>query len=216
MYDVFLHGKMHKWAKTSVDPRPRQTSVDPSASHSKDGIHSKGNVILGVLVVLNPLNRRVIAVCRVLRLLPGSAHHTWRSFEKFNQLMANVESCSLFFGFFNGLFCVFRCILYPFMIFYVRAVFCLGLPTAALVRLVTLNRFNLIGIPAFQWSCNQGFSRLSQIRSCAMQLWLTQFGCTDACRAAPEHTRIEHAFSCLLRDGRNPGVFKQRACTCNV
>lgn len=183
-------------------------------SQQRRGIHSKGNVILGVLVVLNPLNRRVIAVCRVLRLLPGFAHHTCRNFEKFNQLMANVESCSLFFfGFFNGLFFCFQvhCIS-----FYVRAVFCLGLPTAVLICLVTLNRFNPIGIPEFQGSCNQGFSRLSQIRSCAMQLWLTQFGCTDACWAAPEHPRIELAFSCLLHDRRNPGVFKQRACTCNV
>lgn len=27
------------------------------------------NIILGMLVVLNPLNRRLIAVCRVLRLI---------------------------------------------------------------------------------------------------------------------------------------------------
>ena len=114
----------------------------------------------------------------------------------------------------------FYILLWSFM--YVRF-FCLGLPTAALVRLVTLNRFNLIGIPAFQWSCNQGFSRLSQIRSCAMSScgWRSLAACTDACRAAPEHTRIELAFSCLLRDGRNPGVFKQllasqRACTASL
>ena len=164
---------MHKWAKTSVDPRPRQTSVDPSASHSKDGIHSKGNVILGVLVVLNPLNRRVIAVCRVLRLLPGSAHHTWRSFEKFNQLMANVESCSLFFGFFTGLFCVFRCILYPFMIFYVRAVFCLGLPTAALDCTGTFGHFEQI-----QSDRHSSVSVVMQSRI------LTTFSNTVMCNAA--------------------------------
>ena len=36
---------------------------------------AKGNVVLGVLVVLNPLNRPLIAVCRVLRLHLGESHH---------------------------------------------------------------------------------------------------------------------------------------------